>query len=1321
MNWGNHKAWAPEANLGASSPSHIQTQLKEQSLSPGNSLIPSSSRAGKSPKQSSTRREFSKVTAVPQSSALDEENKHREVNAKKRSKKDSKNRKKRRSMSDSEAISDIVSRTVEECERQVKSSSVSVESLSSLSSFSCSSSDAESRSSQPESLSSGLDLAPKERAVALGQLAQKLTSRVTQETGNLAQWEKQRQDITNTPRKAVSTTIEKQATKRAPARTPNNRSDPRASLSLSQIEKMSVEELIAKMTAMLPNKSLNEGRSNAPQTDLNENQNYECNTQIKIRSENTTDKHIQDISLRESLQRALTEQLPILVAPDVPKLKLSGAEKKLKEPQQVAEEEDLSMLPGHNVVRCVKDLRSQTDEEKQVYVKMTPTHKLQHRYVISQSENYAMGRQQGQPQVFHDKDLNTSRKKSEHAAIVIQAAYRGYRVRKITNLLVNRQTSRKVKDINEITSFRGVPSCAQASVAPRSYKFFKNSYPAIEGSSDRRQEILPKEGREQVNWKEIQSELESRTLKPHKQSYYISQRSDLPGWIKPYFVLSETGDVRNFLETQADKPDSGASEGTENGSSSNVISPKSGGGFTRNHPHSVFEKSVHNVTLTEGPLSELEKEAISCFDKETQTSHNRYMNIIKNEENFNQENNTAQESIEAEEFIDLKKFSKRKVLSPPYRESISNIQKAESQETFTSHGLDATQSGFSQKDHEDTIEEGLLEAMGGESSFQASVNETLESGSIELHLTTEEGPRMETSGIINSSNDSTSVLVEEVSAPHELLGEGVHLGPASLRLRLNAELMYQDTLGKALNQLHNVEQLNILNRSRQEAMALSQSLALQQQKVEVTAQWKSGDEMRTQEEEAKKRDDYERRLKEKLKQQEEALEKVEKIEKEARSRFAELEREVRSRAERVIAQATEIVPQPSSAQSGVIAAAAVAAVGATISQWKQLRPVQDHDSCGSVTLTEGPVSSKSVSDQNDAFSSKPFSDESHPGTHSMRSLSRENQSTGDKTSSFVSEKLDESLLKSSVIEELRLSKNSVELEANAHKKSTSQDSVPESIASVVGSVPTVSQNRSVSASSIKSNGFTQSHNDSIPLSDKKKLSKESDYVSSVSEKIDSVSGTQSRVSSGAVISASNLVSEDISHPKTETISKNGVSSAARSSEADIISSVKSHSSTQKSSSIKDHKKYQMKEPVPSKKIHGSPLMSLLSKSKEKERKKEERDTSDVYSESFEVDSESEDSNTSQLQGRGQGSYGGDLALVVSSGNILHDMGYRTAAHGVGGVNASVHGGGGESALGVTLSVVESLLKEEEVHHQHQKALLKLQVRTSGTKLLLLRN
>ncbi|KAG0724067.1 Centrosome-associated protein 350 [Chionoecetes opilio] len=679
IDWGGHGAWGPEAEAhpGPSSANHVNTQLKDQSLSPGASRMPSSTRAGKSPKKSETKMDISKADVL-QNSALNEEKRHGEVNAKKRSKKDSKKRRKRRSASDSEAISDIVSRTVEECERQVKASSVSMESLSSFSSFSCSSSDAESRSSQSESLSSGLDLAPTERAVALGQLAKKLTNQVTQETNHLTQQEKQSLDVANTPHKAARTSVEKQATKRVRDKSPNTKSDPRASLSFSQIEKMSVDELIAKMTAMLPNKTLNEGWSNAPHADLGlkrnayENQKFDFSTHNQSRSENATDKHIQDIPVKENLQTMLTEQLPKLVVPNIPNLELSCGDKRPKDPNEIAPRENLSTLPGRTIVPGVKDgrtivpgvkdgrtivpgvkdgrtivpgvkdLKSQTDEEKQVYVKMTSSHKVRHKYVVSHSENHLSGRQPGQSQGVYNvsnKDLNTSCEKFEYAATVIQAAYRGFRVRKITSLLVNRQPARKRKDTNEIRSLRRAPTGAPASVEPRSYRFFRDSDTVIEGNGDQRQEMLSKEAREQVNWREIQSELESRTLRPRKESYYISQTSDLPGWIKPYFVLSETGDVRNFLETQADKPDSVAGEEAEYESrSSKPHSPTQKTSIKDLKKHHMKEplpsKKIHGSSLMSSLSKSREKEK-KKEEKDTSDAYSDSFEVDSENENSN--------------------------------------------------------------------------------------------------------------------------------------------------------------------------------------------------------------------------------------------------------------------------------------------------------------------------------------------------------------------------------------------------------------------------------------------------------------------------------------------------------------------------------------------------------------------------------------------------------------------------------------------------------------------------------------------------------------
>ncbi|XP_050693552.1 titin homolog isoform X2 [Eriocheir sinensis] len=1292
INWGAPKDWDPQDYAEATPTHHTRTQPKEQNLPFAVPLTPATDRAGKLPMQSETTRDPSHVVVVSP-----KKEKHGETYAKKKSRKESK-KKKRQSVSDSEAISDIVSRTVEECERKVKSSSVSVESLSSLSSYSCSSSDAESRSSlsQSESLSSGLDLTPKERAVALGQLAQKLTSRVTQEAGSLSQRGKHKEDVPDVSQKMMSSNKAKQAKRGPHATGANILSDPRASLSLSQIETMSVEELIAKMTAMLPNKSVSERRSNPPQNDpqnksinIYERLNLEHSDQTQNKTEDLTRRQSQDVPMRESLQRVLTEQLPNLVVPDVPKLKLSNAEKKLQESWEIAQE-DLSTLPGHNIVKSVQDLKSLPDEGKQVYLKMTPSHKLQHAHLFPQSESHLAGKQHCQSQILrpHKNYVTTPRHKYVHAALVIQAAYRGYRVRKITNSLLNRQMLNK-KNTSEVKYSKGPSNTTEVSVGPKNKKFFRNNDRVIEGGTETSQEVQSKTGKEQDRiWQKLQSKPAQRSFKPHEESYYVSQRSDLPEWIKPYFVLTETGDVKNFLETNINRPQTGmGAEAEKRGGSSMISQSPECASDVVIHPRLISEKSVHDVTLTEGPLSDIEMESIFCFDKETQTSYNKYLDT---------KDKKSEQGMQ--EFIDLKKLSKRK--GQTIQGGSVEGHEAESYETSSRRALNSSQLGLSQKEHEATLEEGPLEEMLGEqTSLQLTENETLESGSTEPNVSIEEGPIFETSGILDTSNVSSSIAVEEASAPHELLGEGVHLGPASLRLRLNAELMYQDTLGKALNHLHSVKQLNILNRSRQEAMALSQSLALQQQKIEATTQRENENDLKIQEEKTK-REDYEGRLKERLKQQEEALQKVEKIEKEARSRFAELEREVRSKAEQAIAQVAERVPQPNIAQSDVIAAAAVAAVGATISQWKQLRPARGHDSHGSITLSDGSLSPKISSDHIDASSSRPLSDKSHSKIYSARSLSREHRSTSEMPSSYVSERLDNSLSKSSVAEELpsaeSANKTSEVPEVISDVKS-SVNSVPENIESIESSIPALSVNES----SVKSsgNGFKTINTVSISQG------------TSVSEKVDSGSSSKTKVSSGEVASASNLVSGDASSVEnsgtvTEAISKDDSSGVTKSSEAETVSNALLQSPSQKSFSSKDHKKFQGNEIAPSKRTQGSPLKSSL-KSKVKERKREERDASDIYSESFEVDSESEDSNSSQLQSQDQGTHG-DLALVVSSGSILNDLGYKPSTHAGVGVSASMPGVGGEGALSVTVSVVESLLKEEEVHHQHQKTLLKLQ-------------
>lgn len=185
--------------------------------------------------------------------------------------KDIKAKHKRKPISDSDNISDIVSRTVEECERQVKSSNVSLDSLSSLSSVSVSSSDSESKGSE-SSVISGLDLTPKQRVISLAQMAQKLTDRITQEEENLKHHfinERGRLDI-NMESTAMSNITERS---REPLKSAVGLSSvkdqtigasaSKAPMLYSEIEKLSIEDLIAKMTAMLPNVSQTQGGSHA--------------------------------------------------------------------------------------------------------------------------------------------------------------------------------------------------------------------------------------------------------------------------------------------------------------------------------------------------------------------------------------------------------------------------------------------------------------------------------------------------------------------------------------------------------------------------------------------------------------------------------------------------------------------------------------------------------------------------------------------------------------------------------------------------------------------------------------------------------------------------------------------------------------------------------------------------------------------------------------------------------------------------------------------------------------------------------------------------
>lgn len=1332
----------------------------------------------------------------------------REVATKKRRKKDSKRKSKRKSVSDSDSISDIVSRTVEECERQVKSS-VSLDSLSS-SSVSHNSSDSESQSSETLSAVSSVGLAPKQRIISLGQMAQRLSSRITEEEENLKKHllnEKGKLPINASLSQTLQPTDSRGETSKLTTRADNikdrgsGRSASRVPLSYSysQIEALSVEELIAKMKSMLPNTSATQGRSSVADNTSHDNP-KSLKKQAILR--NTAYEHEENKKERlsqkqdqSSISRQLeasNKELPKLIPPDIPTLQLSG-DGSIRIVTEMGSTynaaEDLSSLPGYNVGQYIIDEHAQKRHPYKL-----PMQKSKHCFIPSPF-HFRKLNQQGQ---FATPYVPAKEDKMQKAALLIQAAYRGYRVRKITSMLLKKHHSKFLKK----STFQQTKSLQNNtnSTALSHHNFFKNSYFSRTVSDLDQEEVPTSEGQnEQIDWQKIKTELENRTFRLGNDSQYIFQRSDLPEWIKPYFVLSETGNVKNFVESKVKELES-QNWNTTNG---NTINERKKDILTdhRIERHdkvennskiknfSCMEKTQLDVTLTEGPLSDIEEaQAFSLYEKETQTNFTNKHYLTKRKNINKEKKSTHTQGFVNEnklEFIDLrKKFTGKKILAL----QTSNVdadrdisQKETISEAITlgtnlnSKAENASDNLPSQEKehgkHEETLEEGLLEEVE-QNLIQESRNHVIDTNSTSHLPGFEEEHIVESSSIVDSPSISESVKIEEITAPHKLLGRGPHFGPASLRLRLNAELMYQDSVGEALNQLQNVEQLDILTRSRQEAFALSQSLVFQQQKRELEAQQKIEDEKKKKEEDRKRKKEVkvrkkeqEKQVKEEFKKQNEVLWSVEKMEREARDRFAQLEREVRARAEQVLSNTTQKNPESSNNQPNVIAAAAVAAVGATISQWERLRPVQRTSSANlgsqsSVAPNEGLIST-SISRSQQYTSS--FTGFSSVGSRSREShcqkssLSSNNDSASSKKYLPSSEKLSvlsESNLKGSIREELSsidhsAINSSIEEQVDSEIESD-RISLSENILTGKSSNSTaISETSTINQSHLTVEEDVSPANMSLlPEDIKSDQTEEIGSLKSVSEASSTISSlgskersqikdvSKSRFESSEEMSECLPMSEDVIGLKSfpDAINENKLESDSISLSSDTINSeaiplskvedfaptvssssvsmngIKQAYVSQNSSAPNDLNTFQNQQSSNSQNNNtqtSADIVNTFSSKLQKTTKREENETPDTYSESFEVESGSDGSSTSsasQLQGKSQR----DLTLVVSSGNILKQVSYRTASQVGNGLTGAIPDGG--SALGMTLNLVESLQKEEEVRLKHQEALLKLQVK-----------
>ncbi|CAL4149122.1 unnamed protein product, partial [Meganyctiphanes norvegica] len=916
----------------------------------------------------------------------EKENKTEIPEKKRRKDKVRKQRHKMKYASDSDSVSEIVSKALKECENAVMCANMSVDNVSSLSSVTDISSDVELSSTNSDSTTESLnnsETRQKEnnynRVESVGKMAQNLIQRIEKEEENLNRRIADGSNVTERTRNS--------GTRESLSKEP---------VAYSEIEAMSVDELIARMTRMLPATGVKKCKE-------------EENLERSHKSESRSIPHAHGSVPHNGTSS--TQQTSLLMKNHSPRTP-PGSSGKLRD-----------LVMPDTPVLCVS--RNNGIQNEMINIG-TP-------YVIKPEATPVLTPFSVQPIEFSLPgnnfltsdiskslpglvDINSYRTNliQENAARRIQAAYRGYCVRKITSHLIKKQ---KYKH----SGLSGIYTEKVKQPSRRNKYFREKHFELIEDTSDKEEDTSLSEGPiEEVDWHKIRSELENQEQFILKEPEYIVQREDIPEWVKPYIVLSETGNVRKFLESKTKAELIAESHSVQNKDISKEIkntkvkiSDLSEIKTDRNNSDSdkemfddssvilnnttLSEGSLNDSSLSEGPLDELvDFKEPSLYEKETQTffsgtkhspmtkdlqSYSKSVTQgnggrIKNNENslhnFQQEQAIVADTDRKTDERNGKSSQRRKVdaKSVTYNNKKIKLHHKEEFDNISRSSL-----------HDETLEEGLIE------EFESSIGDTITSNDDQLQLmsvkpvqsTNSADQMLISSGQIVDSTRSVGHLQQSISpivdSSFELTNYPStlpHMGGASLRLRLNAELMYQDTMSEALHQLADVEQ--------QEAHIFGAQMAVQQRQQEIENQTKAEQIKKEQERRAKenKREEEltkkaeeerkqearraqlkedERRVEEKrrLLQEEEkryshqsnlAILSIERMEEEAKQRLAKLEQEIRERADRILAvasqqQSTERAVVQVAAQNStndVIAAAAAAAVGATISHWERFYP-----------------------------------------------------------------------------------------------------------------------------------------------------------------------------------------------------------------------------------------------------------------------------------------------------------------------------------------------------------------------------------------------
>lgn len=745
---------------------------------------------------------------------------------KKRKKKDCKNsNRKLHTPSGSASVTDIVNKALQECQDKLKGTIISTSESEDPEITSETSSIVETTKNVPSSR--------KERIAALNEMAQRLARTIDLEEKSLENWQNQ---LSNGSADSTQNTDSEFVV--SPAKPSHKKDRP---LSLAEIKAMSLEELMARMTATLPKTNGKEITSK-----VKDEVTFSCKNRPPSSTHILPFNHLKNKNFK----------LP---------------EKNSKHPFNF----DLtSFKPLNASLLGSKNLTLPNFEEI--------TQQTDHHIPILTfgSEDSVLNRTSKlifQPQFSHSS-------LEVHAATIIQAYFRGYRVRKTTSpLLAKKIRERKFQKLFALN----VPPL----IEPTINHVFLNSegIPEVKGKA----QII----RESRDWYYLGKEFEANSKIALPPDTPKPKHSSLPKYIQPFFELTETGDINAFIEscpTIKEPPQ---------------IFPRS---FDRSH--------LGGETLAQTESSQLESSQKSLRQKREKNSENKQTQTVTNFARKKFSNGKVSLQNEREE-IDLKLFrikesnrSSRNFdsLSKNYLEKpVSPLLSTASHKSEIHHG-----SG-------NIVSENILSQA---SFFSSKRSPSSPPSEPEKKLTSSniESSSLEVSNSEPLCSSSKERLKENLGKYKTDLQTNSHIDPTNLSMKISTELAYQDTLGCALNHLQDLENLRNLSQAHQKSSDLLKALNLTAEKSGLL-----GEDLRK----AKEEIDVLKLDKREQDQNDMRYEvDVERIKQDAQSRILKFEDDMRKRAEDLF----ESMARTSFSRTEAIASATAAAVGASMKVFGKL-------------------------------------------------------------------------------------------------------------------------------------------------------------------------------------------------------------------------------------------------------------------------------------------------------------------------------------------------------------------------------------------------